>query len=305
MKHPVRIASLALLILSVPFSAALAQKITPTMVFQVVSQTNAELELLYEQDLAKLPNKKNVIEKVKRTPGHVIQRARTALAKIQTLRLINGVTAKTIPPTPVRKVKPSDVKAIVDQLLADVRELRPVYKVAKKPATVTVAGKSPTDVYNNLARTLTLIDGLNIPKTAPNDVYQTAVAISRDILSIRQKLALPKKSLAGKKSKGKSPANAYDAGYALMVSLKSLGERSKQFAGLSKINLPTKRKSGTSPLAVLGLLNDIEAEIIPMKMMAGLASSSPNIRPQSGKTPSDVFDINARLAFLVNEIAAQ
>jgi hypothetical protein len=114
MKLPFRIASLALFNPVRTFFCGDCAEDYAKHGFSGCQPTNAELELLYEQDLAKLPTKMNVIETVKRTPDHVIQRAQTALSKIRTLRLINGVTAKTIPPTPVSKVKPSDVKAIVN-----------------------------------------------------------------------------------------------------------------------------------------------------------------------------------------------
>jgi len=294
------LAATALLIWS-PVSNA--QSITPSHVYQVVDQVNAELTLLFAADLATPPKSAGEPEKAKRNPGHVISKAREALMKVQTLRYVNGLILKTVKTSPVRKIVPADVKGIVDQLLVDVRELRPAYKITQKAPDIALKpGKSPTDVYNNLSISLAMIDALNIPKTAPNDVYRAALSIVDDIIKIRAGSGVKARVRKPAKSKGKKPADAYNQGYAILVSVKKLGATSSKLAALSKIVLPTRKTKKISPAAVLELLNNVSAELLPFKMMVGANKPSKIAKPQSGKTPSDVFDITAYAQALVDDL---
>ena len=285
-------------------SAAFAQSITPSHVFQVVDQVNAELALIYEADLATPPKPAAKPETAKRNPGHVIARARNALLKLQTLRYVNGLTLKSVPNSAVRKIVPADVKGIVDQLLVDVRELRGVYKVSKQtPKVALKTGKSPTDVYNNLSASLALIDGLNIPKTAPNDVYRTAMSIIKDIEMVRARAGAKTAVAKAKKSKAKKPLDAYRQGYALLKSIQALGAKSAKMAALSKIVLPTEKTAKVSPATVLELLDNVSSELLPLKAIVGATQPSTTAKPQSGKTPSDVYDITAYAQALIDDLA--
>lgn len=286
--------------------AASAQQITPSHVNQVVDELVLELELLHDANFSAADLSSVNLNLTARRPRHVLQKGREVFLKVQSLRFINGLPPRELPAMPVREIKPSDVKRMVDDVLSSARELRSVYgvtAVAKKPALQS--GLKPTDVYRTLIRASAMVDQLGVPGTVPNDVYRVALTINNEIELIRAKVGINVSVPAGARSKGKSPADAYNQGFALLNGLKSLTEGIAEYKIPGGVVLPTKKTGAITPSDVLDLLNNILAELSAIKVKTGVATSTQLVAAQSGKTPSDVYDALGLGVALVDTISTK
>lgn len=181
--RPRTIAALVALSLCLPMPRLTAREITPAHVHQVVANLIAELALLHEADFAAYQAGPEPAMPTQRRPRHVIQKARTVVENIQMLRFINGLEMARLAPLPLRDVEPGDVKALVDNILSALRELRAVYGVTATPKPAArVLGITPTDVYAKLVRADDMIDALGLPAVVPNDVRRVALAVVRDLV---------------------------------------------------------------------------------------------------------------------------
>lgn len=280
---------------------AQAQKITPSHVLQKVEDLNAELGLLLKADLSKVEVKESKVAAKK--PRHVIQKAREVLLKAQVLRRINGLPMRQLKPTPVRNVSPGDVIDLIEIVLADVRELRPLYSVPGEHATTPLPqGKSPTDVYVALAKSLALLDHLGIPKSVPNDVYRIALTVINDVNVLRQaaNMTKPYETVSG--AKGKSPTDVYNQSYKILASLRMMSEENKDYAVPGGVVMPLKKKKAT-PADVLDVLNGVLAEISAMKVKLGANQPTELAPEQSGKTPSDAYDAASTALQMADRLA--
>lgn len=284
---------------------ALAQGITPSHVYQVVDNINGELALLHESNGSKSRTDKKAPALTKRRPRHVIQKAREVLLKVQALRKINGLAAKSVPTLPVREVRPADVKNIVTRVLGDIRELRAKFGVSKpSPAASLTTGKTPTDVYGNLLRTGLQLDGLGIPRIVPNDVHQVALTIISDIEMIRAARGLTKKVAFKGGTKRKKPKHVFQHSFKLMQAIKNLSEKKFDFAVPGGVVLPNNRSGRIKPGHVIDLLNKVLAEIAAIKVKLGVTTPTVLAPAQSGKTPSNVFDAVNTALFMVETLSA-
>jgi hypothetical protein len=271
---------------------AQAQDATPSHVYQVVDNVNAELALLHEANGSTPKTDKNAAALTDRRPRHVLQKAREVLIKVQTVRKLNGLAEKPVPAFPVTEVKPADVKAMVERILADVKDLRSKFNVSKTAAAAALpSGKTPTDVYANLAAAGLHIDGLGLPKTVPNEVYQVALTIIGDLKHVASATGMSIDSVAMQSgSKGKKPQDVYAAGFELLAALKVTTEQNPNFAIPAGVVMPNQRAGKVKPAHVMDVLNNALAEIGAIKVKVGAKTATEFAPAQSGKTPSDVYD---------------
>jgi hypothetical protein len=126
-------ALLALPLVVLLVQPAVAAKITPSHVYQVVDDVVAELVLLAGVNFSdvKIPSVPAIKGK---KPRHVIQKGLEILRQVQTLKMINGLKVSDVVPAPVREITPADVKNSVTQVLLQIRELKPIFGVTQKPA---------------------------------------------------------------------------------------------------------------------------------------------------------------------------
>lgn len=268
-----------------------AETITPSHVYQSVDKANTELALLHEANQSKPRSDKNAPALTERRPRHVLQKAREVLMKVQALRLINGLPEIDVPAFPVREVLPADVMKVVNRIAADVRDLRPIFGVTEPaPESALPSGKTPTDVFGNLVAAGLQVDGLGIPKSVPNAVYRVAMTIISDLEKVRaaRGLADPVAMISG--SSAKKPKHVFENSIQLLTQLQTLTENNADFAIPNGVVMPNDRSGKIRPGHVLDLLNNALAEISAIKVKVGATTPTELAPPQSGKTPSNVFD---------------
>ena len=183
------------------------------------------------------------------------------------------------------------MKSLVDDSLAALRELRPVYGVTATPEpAVLMPGMTPTDVYAKLVRADAMIDALGLPAVVPNDVYRVAIAVVGDLELICCEGA------AGASAGQPAPASltsddVLGRAFGILETLKRLVEDHPSYAVPGGIVLPPRKQRDIVPADVLDLLNHALAELSSIKVARGFATPTRFGAPAAGKTPRDVFEV--------------
>jgi len=280
-----------------------AGKITPSKVFQVTEDVLAQLNRMLDASLTKPNFTKARLEIPARMPRHVLQQGLNVRSKIQILKRVNGIKSSEITTPPVKEVTPGDVLKVSEAILAELVEFDKAFGLTpfKKQAKL-IDGKTPTDVYINLLRAETMITQLGIPGTVPNEVYNTAVSVSKEIEFLRIAKGKIKPIDPPSSSIGKTPGDAYTLAFYALKGLQGLSKK-KEYNVPKGITLPEKLKKGITPVDVQQLLIYCLAELSSMKVSAGLKDKLILPPPAAGQTPSTVFDqlglVNTQIQSLV------
>lgn len=297
-KHLGKTMMIALAGTSISIGSAVAQT-TPDHVYQVVDNVKAELAEMLKANLSNPPQVK--VNLTERKPRHVLQKAREVYGDVQKLRKIKGLGENSLPTFPVRAVKPADVRVLADKILVDVQEVRKKTGAAAPAPAALPSGKTPTDVYGNLVQVKASIDELGVPVTTPNDVYQVALTIISDIEKVRAAKGVTTTVAEPAVSRGKEPKDVYEVAYKLLGKVKAL--TNKDGYGIpGGVIMPTKVSGRITPAEVIDLLNNILAEIGAVKVAVGSTAVTEFTGPQSGKTPSDVYDALVKAGALVDTL---
>jgi len=282
---------------------ASAQKVTPSHVYQVTEDIVLELNALHEANLTEPKFDTNTPALTPRKPRHVYQIARQVFNKVQQLRFLNGLDQMPLPAAPARNITPGDVIELSKAALASLKELRPVFDVHTPPKPAGFAdGKSPTDVFANLQRANQSLDGLGITKIAPNEVMQVALTIVNDLKQVLAARGVTDDIPMATGSKGKKPGAVYAKGTDVLKLIKNLGDTIPELKVKGGVVMPNDRKGKIGPAHVLNRLNDVLAELMSLKVQAGVKEPTILAPPQSGKTPSNVFDAVRTAAQMMAQI---
>ena len=265
-------------------------KITPSHVFQVVDNVANELILMHQADESEASY--NKIKMTERRPRHVLQKAREVYQKVQILRYINDLPKNSVPDFPITEVTPENVKDLVDLILRDIKSLREIFGVyALADQAPLPSNTTPNDVYLNLVRVGGMIDGLDIPVTVPNDVFQIAETIIGDLQLILKKRNISTKIVTTTGSTNKGPRDAYDQSRELLSSIKQLCNKNKIYCLPGGVNIPPYHEDTIKPSHVIDTLNNALAELGSIKAKLGIIKKTVLTKPASGKAPNNVFDV--------------
>lgn len=270
--------------------ASYAEKITPNQVFQVTEDILAQLQRLHDANLS-IPNLVHVDTKLPaRLPRHVYQQALNLRFKIQLLKQVNGLKPRKIEATGVKEITPQDVlqevQIILDELIEFDKPFNlPAFKKQAKPAE----GKTPTDVYINLQRAQEMVVQLGIPDTIPNEVFNTALAVSEEIKLVAAASGKKTDVEAPSPSIGKKPADAYSLAYYALKGIKGLTQK-PEYTISNGVELPKRKTRNISPKDVQQLLLFCLAELSAMKVTVGATTPMTIREPAGGQTPTSVFN---------------
>ncbi len=280
----------------ISMSSAMAQT-TPSHVYQVVDNVKAELAEMHKANLSDPPRVK--VNLTERQPRHVLQKAREVYGDVQKLRKSRGLAENPLPAFPVREVTPADVRELADKILTNVREVRKETGAADPAPAALPSGKTPTDVYDNLVQAKASITA--VPVIMPNDVYQVALTIISDIEKVRKAKKVTAEVPEPAASKGKKPKDVYEVAYKLLGKVKALTEK-KGYDIPGGVIMPNKVSGRITPTDVIDLLNNILAEVGAIKVVVGSTDKTEFAGPQSGKTPSDVYDAMVKAGALLDTL---
>jgi hypothetical protein len=285
------------------FTGSLYAQATPSDVLQVVETAQNELRLMYDADGQAVPVAK-VTASAPRRPRHVYFKAREVFLKVQTLRYMNALEVHELPPVPAREIRPTEVKALVERIREDLASIKPKYFVVKAAVVAEKkTGQGPTDVYLGLTYASQLIDGLDMPAVVPNDVYRVALSVLEETRLIARARNVSKSDMPLEfNSSGRKPVDVYEDGEALMNLIKSITENKSGFDIPSGVVLPNHPKGNITPSNVMDLMSNTLAELSAIKARLGISESAANQPAQSGKTPSNVFDVIETAKAILSEI---
>jgi hypothetical protein len=220
-----------------------------------------------------------------------MQKGREVFLRVQELRELNGLVANAVSPFPTTEITPGNVKAIVDKIANDLKELRDEYDIEVPYATAALpTGKTPNDVYLHLQQVNESLNGFYLPAVVPNDVYQVASTIVNELILIREQKNITTALESHTPTSGKSPGNVFELAEKILHTLKSNCDANSAFCPKGGIVIPPSPQGSITPANVLDILNNILAEIGSIKVHADI-SVPINLAPTvSGKTPSGVFD---------------
>ena len=274
-------------------------QVTPSHVFQVTDAIRLELELMHEANFS-TPSAQ-VYTAEGKSPRHVIQKAREVLLKVQALKQLKGVATTALKPIEVRVVTPAHVKEAVSNLLEQIQSLRGDFDVEDTAAAAALpAGKTPSDVYQNLMLVGHLIDELGIPNVVPNDVHRLGRAIVMEVERINAHLGVDN-SYTISPSAGKLPSAVFEETRATLASLRAAATKHGWNIAGGVVSLPDVQGRVT-PGNVLDAMNNVLADLAAIKNLLGLTAPVELPPLISGQTPSDVFDQIAHANALVQRM---
>jgi hypothetical protein len=300
---PRLLASLFFGIMIISTAGAKAEDVTPSQVFQVTEDIIAQLNRLHKANFTKADFTNTRLEIPERLPRHAFVQALNVESKIQVLKRVNGIKTNEISPLPVKEIVPADVLQISKALLAELMEFdKPFGLPPFKQQAKMVEGKTPTDVYANLLRAETMITQLGIPESVPNEVFNIAVAITKEIELLRIQKEKTTPIQAPSASIGKSPADTYTVAFYALKGLADLTKK-KEYTIPKGVIMPDKIRKDITPRDVQQILLYCLAELSSMKVAAGIKDMLVLPTPTSGQTPSTVFDqlgiVNTQIQSLV------
>lgn len=266
------------------------ENITPSHVFQVTEDILWQLLRLHDANLTIANFADTRLDIPERQPRHVIQQALNLRGKIQVLKRINGVEMTPVTALPVQKITPAHALKEVQAVLDDLMALDSAYGLeAYKPSAKLKENKTPTDVYKNLLRAESMIIQLGIPEVVPNDVYNTALAVTHDIDVLRKARGKTDPVDPPSPSIGKQSADAYSMAFYALKGLQGLTKK-PEYQIPTEVLLPERLKKDITSRDVQQLLLYCLAELSAMKVAVGAKDPMVIPPPAAGQTPSSVFD---------------
>ncbi len=295
--------ALAVYLVAVLFSlsAVQADDVTPSHVYQVANTAVRELQEVLSAK--KIKRQHLDLEASPRRPRHVLQKAREVFVKLQNIRLLLNLPPIEVPPLSVGRIAPVDVKIQTNRILDAVREL---YQTSGKKTLVDLvrfrSGKTPTDVYAQMAQISSMLDELQETAVKPSDVFRFSVTVKQvleEIYKIKMNGALPSYEIAP--VTGKSPRDVFQLGRVLHAKLEVL--EAKHGYNIDGGVGEVKAKAGrVTPSDVLDLMNIILADVNAMKLPAGVQHVTQLPAYEGRKTPSDVFQEISKSIYIVDAL---
>ncbi|MFQ5533404.1 MAG: hypothetical protein ACE5EM_01085 [Sphingomonadales bacterium] len=264
-----------------------------------------ELKLLHQADLVSFDPASVRVPHDDRQIRHVMQRARKLMGRVQKLRFMNGLPRNRAAPIEAKIIGTEDLAAMIEAILREVRELRPIYRISNvKPPRDFAADGTLKDIMQGLALADAMVEALGVPAPVPNDVYRTALSINAALdrlLSARGLKPVEVKAT----ERNKVPTDVYARVHEFLELLKRTVEEQPDFNIPGGITLPGRKTEPIKPKDVLDLLDDMLADILALKAAIGIRAPAEFTREQVGKTPSDVFDQISRALFNLNRLRLQ
>ncbi len=270
--------------------AAAAQEVYPRHVYRVAETMSQELARFHLQDLTGF-TPPAVERPQERRPRHVLQEARHVHASVQMLRFLHGLPRRSLPPVPVRRIEPRDVRARMEAALADLRELRPIYGLGESSTIAPLRQEiGPTDVFVRLQSVQASLRALGLPEIVPNDAYRMALLVAEETEAVANWLGLEMSRRPADVS-DKRPDDVYALSADVLRRLRRVVDRLPDVEIAGGILPPRDPPRKVRPRHVLFLMRTLLAELNALKAAAGLADVASTPPEQVGQTPSDVFGV--------------
>jgi len=263
---------------------ALASVKSPSHVYQNTARIVAEIQLVRQaMNVTDTPRDPGV--QVKKKPLHVYSKSLELLEKISRAQIKKGMSAVTIGQIPLKKIIPADVFNATETILKEVRRLKSKLGVT---TTITdppfVAGKKPSDVYENMWRASYMMDGV-AGQINPSNVYRNTQIIAKELEIIASKKGISLNKTVPAIVAGKKPKDVNLQGFKNMHHIVKLQRKLK----VDPMRVPTFPPGKITPSDVYDTTYNIIAEIVRIKVALGIDAPQINVALAQGKTPPMVL----------------
>jgi len=263
---------------------AFAAGISPSHVYQNTQRLIAEIDLIRNklgvQDQPRHPG-----VQIKKKPIHVYAKALEVMEKVARAQARQDMTKMTVGTIPIRHISPTEVFAISDRILAELRRLKQKLNITKtisKPKFV--AGKRPSDVYENMWRASYLLDAV-AGEIEPSFVFRNSRLILAELRQISAKLGVSSLTTAPLVVAGKRPKDVNLQSFKNMHLLARLQRK----LNIEPLRAPSFPSGTITPSDVYDTTNILLAELVRIKVALKIITPRPSIALLNGKGPPDVL----------------
>ena len=286
-----------------------AQEVSAADLFQSARVLVGELSLLRKADFDPSIRWKSNERRTDRQLRHVLAKARTVLEKVRMLQAVNGHEGAALDALAPGAAGSDEVKTVIDEIIASVRSLCPLYGMSDQTVTAErEAGKTLSDVYEELTAAEELVTAMGIPEIGHYDVMRRILGLRDDMKAICDALRSspctePGEPAAAELPKVLQPRDIFDRSYDLLTRLKRVVDARPNMSVVGGVVLPPMPMPDRPPVPndVMSLISELLAETSAVKAKLGVSTATkfPNREDMTGRTPQwCFFYLGQSLAFL-------
>ena len=263
-------------------SVVYGQEKSPSHVYLQTERIIREVHLLRQHlnvhDLARDPG-----VQVKKRPLHVYAKSLELLEKIARAQRKKGMSSTIVGEIPMEKITPSHVFGSTEIILNEIQRLKSHLRISAKISEPEfVAGKTPSDVYENMWRASYLMDNV-AGQVKPSDPYSATLKIMAEIrlIAAHRGIRITNHEVAVKS--GIKPKNVNIQGFKNLYKVAKIQRK----LGMLPVTVAGFPHGNINPDDVYDTANTLIAELIRIKVHLGISMPPPaaqastiNIRPR-------------------------
>ncbi len=227
-------------------------------------------------------------------PIHVYQKAIESMEKIIRLKIEDGFAPSEVPHSPNKEITPNEVYEIVLRIDNEIALIAKKSKIKNIISWNSVLNKkyyddkTPSDVYDNLWKISYLLDSILGTEYSPNETYQLAVEIEKNIRNISKYLLKRDVKIdidIDEDIDNKRPKDVLKKSFELYKSIDRVQKRANSTTTM--INIPKDKI--ITPTSVYNTLRVINATINELRIYFGIEDTTKKVLLEKEKSPTDVY----------------
>jgi len=269
-----------------PLLYAAADKKTPSHVYQLTEQIVREIQLIRDFREVREKGREPGLQ-FNKLPLHVFAKSLEIKSKLLRIEQELGLSTNPVDFVPVKKISAADVYQSMLEIVQELHQLKEHWKIQRKiEAPIFVAGKNPSDVYENAWRASYLLDGL-VGAITPSDVFRNALYVQQDLKQINQvmKVSIPQTMPEDRAERTIGPKDVLIESFKNLYRVSSF-ERKIGIPPFIPPEFPHGKITPSQPYDVLSMLL---AELARVKLHLRINSIPKVVDLPEGKTPGDVL----------------
>lgn len=271
---------------------------TPNEVYQSANNLVINIEKIRQNQNVNIEARKPGVQ-IAKTPIHAYTKALEVYEKIIRFKQLKNWEHSSLPNLPVKKVLPSDVFAIINDITKELDDINKKLNITLTKSALLPVGKTPSDVYERLWQSSYLLDGL-VGAISPVYVYRNTIRIERTLINIANQLNKETKIKELIKHKGKKPIDANIEGYKVMYQLVALEKQ----LGMQVVRVSSFPAGNISPSDVYDTTNNIIAELTRINVELSLPAVVSAQLSKEKITPSEVTHQFKKIQSLLSNISS-
>ena len=265
--------------------AAAQEDISPSHVYQAVSDLQSEIEIVREaMGITDYPLEAEPAED--RAPIHVYAKTLELRRKVSAAQRRLGMAPSKVDQMPVREIVPKDVYGVVQKALAEVLRIKEqlVIEDEIEPAPFE-GGKTPSLVYQHVGDASFMMDGLVGHAIDVSDVYENMTHLLGDMELVATKL---KVAMELDPPEVKQRKRLKEVGQQIMRGTFKLINLQTRL-GMDASGVPEVTLVRVTPANLYDVINVMDAEMVRIKAHIGIKLPHDESAVARNKKPRDLF----------------